>query len=111
VPVRCVWIASGNNPSVSNTWWETFGNSEVKVSELWDQIKNDTTLPISGDSEQAQKIRLGKLLSDKRDRTFSVEIDGKGRSARLLGATKGKLLKATCNKHRTVYNALRSRKL
>ncbi|MFZ1936270.1 MAG: hypothetical protein WCB27_13260 [Thermoguttaceae bacterium] len=58
------------------TWWETFGDLEVKVSELWQQIKDDTALPIAGDTDQAQKIKLGKLLSDKRDRTFSLEIQG-----------------------------------
>jgi hypothetical protein len=58
------------------TWWEAFGDREVKVSELWQQIKDDTALPIDGDTDQAQKIRLGKLLSDKRDRTFSLEIQG-----------------------------------
>ena len=57
-------------------WWERFGAKEVRVSELWEAIKDDTTLPISGDTEQAQKIRLGKLLADKRDRVFSVEIQG-----------------------------------
>ena len=64
-------------------WWERFGAKEVRVSELWEAIKDDTTLPISGDTEQAQKIRLGKLLADKRDRVFSVEIQGQNRQLRV----------------------------
>ena len=64
-------------------WWERFGAKEVRVAELWQAIKDDTTLPISGDTEQAQKIRLGKLLADKRDRVFSVEIQGQNRQLRI----------------------------
>ena len=64
-------------------WWERFGPQEVRVSELWEAIKDDTALPISGDTEQAQKIRLGKLLADKRDRVFSVEIQGQDRQLRI----------------------------
>jgi len=64
-------------------WWERFGAKEVRVSELWEAIKDDTTLPISGDTEQAQKIRLGKLLADERDRVFSVEIQGWNRQLRI----------------------------
>ena len=68
------------------TWWETFRGKEVKVSDLWEQIKDDTSLPIAADTDQAQKIRLGKLLSDKRDRTFSVAIENK---PMLLRITRG----------------------
>jgi hypothetical protein len=67
-------------------WWERFQDQEVKVAELWETIKGDVMLPILADSEQAQKIRLGKLLSDKRDRTFSVEIQGQ---PTLLRITRG----------------------
>jgi hypothetical protein len=59
------------------TWWERFQDREVQVAELWESIKDDVMLPILADTEQAQKIRLGKLLSDKRDRTFSVEFQDK----------------------------------
>ena len=64
-------------------WWGAFGGRNVKVSDLWDEIKSDTALPIAGDSEQAQKIKLGKLLSDKRDRTFLVEVQGEIRQLRI----------------------------
>ena len=58
-------------------WWERFGAKEVRVAELWQAIKDDTTLPISGDTEQAQKIRLGKLLADKRDRVSLSKSKGR----------------------------------
>jgi hypothetical protein len=67
-------------------WWGRFADQEVKVAELFGLINDTIMLPLGDKSEQSQKIRLGKLLSDNRDRTFTVDT---AQGERLLRLTRG----------------------
>ncbi len=62
------------------SWWVKFGDdydhvAEAKVADLHAMIvANGLSLPLGDKGDQSQKIRLGKLLNEARDRTFNVEI-------------------------------------
>jgi hypothetical protein len=56
-------------------WWEKYQEAEVKVSELW-PIAADVGLPMGDKGDQSQRIVLGKMLAEKRDRVFELDIDG-----------------------------------
>lgn len=58
-------------------WWERFGDNETTVKELWQIAADDACLPLGDKGEQSQRITLGKLLADRRDRVFDLEIGGK----------------------------------
>jgi hypothetical protein len=65
-------------------WWSAHEQSHVTVAELF-PLAGTAAIDLSGggrgkDSEQAQKIRLGKLLHENRDRVFAVEVSGETRS-------------------------------
>jgi hypothetical protein len=55
-------------------WWETHGAAKVKVSTLF-AIANapDSTIDISAKTEQAQRVRLGKLLCAIEGRHYQLE--------------------------------------
>jgi hypothetical protein len=61
-------------------WWTKHRDASVKVSELWAMVNSGAALMELGDgSDQSQKIRLGKMLSSLRDRSFSLEIESESR--------------------------------
>jgi hypothetical protein len=53
------------------SWWERFGDRETTVKELWHI--DDGSLELGDKSEQSQRSRLGKLLTQHRDRVFDLE--------------------------------------
>jgi len=55
------------------SWWTAQGGAAVTTSALW-PIATDSGLDLGDKGEQSQKIRLGKLLKDMRDRTFNVTL-------------------------------------
>jgi hypothetical protein len=55
-------------------WWDKHRDAQVKVADLWNLATADASLELGDSGEQSQKIRLGKLLSTMRDRTFELEI-------------------------------------
>jgi hypothetical protein len=55
-------------------WWQAFQNAEKSVKDLWQIVSDAACLPLGGGNEQSQKITLGKMLADRRDRIF--ELDG-----------------------------------
>jgi hypothetical protein len=67
-------------------WWDEYQDSERKVSELFPLLGDSITLPLGDKSEQSQKVRLGKLLTDNRDRTFTIETRN---GVRQLRVTRG----------------------
>ena len=50
-------------------WWDQFGAAEVKVKELHQIARDDDTIVGAG-NEQSQKVRLGTVLSDLRERSL-----------------------------------------
>ncbi len=66
-------------------WWDAHGNHERKVSELHG-IALESGIDLGEKSEQSQKVRLGKLLREMRDRVFSVGKDGRELRLRLEAA-------------------------
>jgi hypothetical protein len=57
-------------------WWELFGANETTVKELWQIAADDACLALGDKGEQSQRIMLGKMLADRRDRVFDLEISG-----------------------------------
>ncbi len=57
-------------------WWDRFHDQETQVHDLWAIAMNDASLPLSGATEHSQRIVLGKMLAEKRDRVFDLEIGG-----------------------------------
>jgi hypothetical protein len=55
------------------SWWTLHSSKAVTVSVLW-PVAIDAGLDLGDKSEQSQKIRLGKLLKDMRDRTFTIVV-------------------------------------
>jgi hypothetical protein len=80
-------------------WCESFGTTEKTVAELWPVATDDQILDLGDKSDQSQKIRLGKILAQARDRVFTVNLDGQQESLRikrgdtLQGARNWKLAK------------------
>ncbi len=58
-------------------WWERFSENETTVKELWQIASDDACLALGDKGEQSQRIMLGKMLADRRDRVFDLEITGK----------------------------------
>ena len=58
------------------TWWERFEGAEVTVKELWGLATAEACISLGDGSEQSQKIVLGKMLSERRDRVFDLEANG-----------------------------------
>lgn len=55
-------------------WWERFGEHEVKVADLYPIATSDGCIGLGDGSDQSQRVVLGKLLAEKRDRVFDLEI-------------------------------------
>jgi hypothetical protein len=53
-------------------WWERHGESETTVKEVWQLATADACLPLGDKGEQSQRIVLGKLLVERRDRIFDL---------------------------------------
>jgi hypothetical protein len=56
-----------------SAWWERFGEHDAGVSDLWPLVANDGLLDLGKESERSQRTRLGRMLSENRDRVFTVE--------------------------------------
>jgi len=56
-------------------WWEQFGIEERKVVDLH-PVAVEACMPLGDGSEQSQKIILGRMLTERRDRAFDMEFDG-----------------------------------
>jgi hypothetical protein len=52
-------------------WYAANGSSEVKAADLW-RLATEAGLDLGDGKEASQKIRLGKLLRQQRDRVFAV---------------------------------------
>jgi hypothetical protein len=57
-------------------WWERFGENETTVKELWQIAADDACLHLGDKGEQSQRIVLGKMLAERRDRVFDLDIGG-----------------------------------
>lgn len=60
-------------------------DKEVKAAEVW-TVAADAGLQLGDKGEQSQRIRLGKMLADMRDRVFTVEIEHGPKRLRLESA-------------------------
>ena len=58
------------------TWWEKYGNGEVTTGVLMKTAED--ILDLGDKSDHSMRVRLGKLLSNARDRVFTVEVVEKG---------------------------------
>lgn len=56
-------------------WWEKFADAAVSVKDLWAVAAADGLLQLGDKSEQSQRVVLGKMLADRRDRIFDLEIE------------------------------------
>jgi hypothetical protein len=71
-------------------WWDARGHREARAADLW-HLAVLAGVDLGDRGDQSQKIRLGKLLADARDRVFSVATDGGGqRRLRLEAAGESK---------------------
>lgn len=73
-------------------WWEKRESSEVLVKDLY-PIAVEAGLPMGDGSEQSQKVTLGKMLTEKRDRVYDLELNSD--KARILVCRGGKERRAT----------------
>lgn len=63
-------------------WWQQHANQEVGAADLYEIAESQ--LALSGGSQQAQKTKLGKLLSEKRDRVFDLSGDECAAQVRII---------------------------
>jgi hypothetical protein len=69
------------------SWWIDHGERAVAVAGLWPRA-TDAGLDLGDKSDHSKKIRLGILLSAKRDSTFSIKIgDEEGKLRIELGGS------------------------
>jgi hypothetical protein len=69
------------------SWWTAHGSKEITVSALF-PLAIENGVDVGDKSEQSQKIRLGKLLKELRDRVFTVPTgDGECQVGIELGGT------------------------
>jgi hypothetical protein len=74
-------------------WYDRHGSQEVTVAELWTLLRDDQiALPIGDGNEQSQRVRMGKLLSDARERVYEIDTDAS--AIRLQIARGGKFRRA-----------------
>jgi hypothetical protein len=59
-------------------WWEAEVDREVLVKELF-PVAVESGLPLGDGKEQSQKVTLGKMLTEKRDRVYDLEANGRKR--------------------------------
>jgi len=55
-------------------WFLRFGERQVLVSEIYDELKENMPLHLGDGEDNSRKTRLGKKLQENRDRTFSVKL-------------------------------------
>jgi putative DNA primase/helicase len=55
-------------------WWEKYGEKEITVKDLWCIVSEESFLPLGDGTEQSQRVKLGKMLAERRDRVFDLEI-------------------------------------
>ena len=55
------------------SWWATHNGAEVQAKELFTIARDDEALGLGAGGEHSQRVRLGKILSDLRERVFDVE--------------------------------------
>jgi hypothetical protein len=60
------------------TWHDKHANKEVKVADLF-PLALEAELPLGTGSERSQRTKLGKMLSENRERVFDLEA-GSGRT-------------------------------
>jgi hypothetical protein len=74
-------------------WWDARGHREVKAADLW-PLAVQAGMDLGDKGELSQKTRLGNVLSDARDRVFTVPTDACGqRRLRLEAAGESKRAK------------------
>lgn len=73
-------------------WWEAHRTNQVVVKDLF-SIGIEAGLAMGDGSEQSQKVKLGNMLGDRRDRVFDMEFDGQ--KVALVVQKGGKYQKAT----------------
>jgi hypothetical protein len=49
------------------SWWATYGDTEIGVSQIFTLLDDDSDLPIRGKDEAGRRASFGKLLKRKRD--------------------------------------------
>lgn len=55
-------------------WWERYKSNAVGVADVWELATGpDSSLDLGDKGERSQKIRLGKLLGELRDRHYQIE--------------------------------------
>jgi hypothetical protein len=59
--------------SFLGAWWGTFRAKEVSVADLFVVLDKNISLPLGDGGEHSQKVKLGKLLAEMRDRSFEIE--------------------------------------
>jgi hypothetical protein len=64
-------------------WWIQFQSAGVAVAQLWPLIGSHAALPLGDGNERSQRTRLGKLLSECRDRVFRLNIPREPQEMRL----------------------------
>lgn len=57
-------------------WWDKHQDKSVAVRELWQIVTTDDLLDLGDKGDQSQRIRLGKLLGQRRDRIFDLATEG-----------------------------------
>lgn len=62
-------------------WWKARSNTPVRVADIWHLVEDDpTTLGLTGNTEQARKVSLGKKLGEMCGRVdlspYSVHLHG-----------------------------------
>jgi hypothetical protein len=53
-------------------WWDKHQDRSVGARELWQIVTADDLLDLGDKGDQSQRIRLGKLLGQRRDRIFDL---------------------------------------
>lgn len=54
-------------------WWDRHKSSPVPVKTLWDIVSNEACLELGDGTDQSQKVVLGHMLSERRDRVFNLD--------------------------------------
>jgi hypothetical protein len=62
-------------------WWERHGESETTVKDLWVIVVDEACLSLGDgskqNSEHSQRVMLGKMLAERRDRIFDLDFGDK----------------------------------
>lgn len=72
------YSAADNDGAILRTfiaaWWSQHEHYEVSTADLW-PLAREANVHLGDGEERSQKIRLGKLLAENRDRTFALDLD------------------------------------